>query len=196
MKNYTGEDFINKIYKDLHNSNVVMHTASKSDNKNEKVEKYFDRLERITKKSFDENRFSSVNDINVLKKFYYDKYVIKKEDIPESYFKMNEQIALERGYGHLTYTDNLKEEECSRIIKEQEESLARWIDYFASEDTNMYPTWFKYYVFQGMLNLGIYDKEKFEYTRRSKHTIYPFTDINREAISCLYDQLIKFFNKE
>lgn len=196
MRKYTGEDFINKIYQDLHNSNVVMHTAQKSDNKNEKIEKYFDRLDRITKKVYDENRTSSVNDINVLKKFYYDKYVIKKENIPDSYFKRNEEIALERGYGHLTYTDILKEEECSRIIKEQEESLGRWIDYLASDDTNMYPTWFKYYVFQGMLNLGIYDKEKNEYTRRTKSTVHPFIDVNREALSVVYDELLKFLNKE
>ena len=109
---------------------------------------------------------------------------------------MNERIALERGYGHLTYTDRLKEEEIKKIIKEQEESLDRWIDYFSREDTNMYPTWFKYYAFQGMLNLGIYDKEKNEYTRRTKSTVHPFIDINREALSVVYDELIKFLNKE
>ena len=196
MKKYTGEEFINKIYKDLHNSNVVMHTSSKSDNKNEKVEKYFDRLERITKNVYDGNRRTRENDINLLKKLYYDKYVIKKDDIPDSYFKMNERIALERGYGHLTYTDRLKEEEISKIIKEQEESLDRWIDYFSSMDTNMYPTWFKYYAFQGMLNLGIYDKEKNEYTRRTKSTVHPFIDVNREALSVVYDELLKFLNKE
>ena len=173
-----------------------MHTANKNDNKNEKIEKYFDRLDVITRKAYDENRRTKVNDINLLKKLYYDKYVIKKDDIPDSYFKMNERIALERGYGHLTYTDILKEEEIKKIIKEQEESLDRWIDYFASEDTNMYPTWFKYYAFQGMLNLGIYDKEKNEYTRRTKSTVHPFIDVNREALSVVYDELLKFLYKE
>lgn len=29
MKKYIGEEFLNKIYKDLHNSEIVMHGAQK-----------------------------------------------------------------------------------------------------------------------------------------------------------------------
>ena len=44
------------------------------------------------------------------------------------------------------------------IINEQKASLDMWLDYLISKDTDMYPTWFKYYVFQGMLKLGYFDK--------------------------------------
>ena len=40
----SGNDFLNKIYKDLHLSDEVMHTASPSDTKNEKINKYMERL--------------------------------------------------------------------------------------------------------------------------------------------------------
>lgn len=47
MTNYKGETFLNRLYKDLHMSDEVMHTANINDNKNEKVRKYLDRLEHI-----------------------------------------------------------------------------------------------------------------------------------------------------
>ncbi len=40
MNNYQGEKFLDKIYKDLHLSEIVMHTANKSDDKYQKIEKY------------------------------------------------------------------------------------------------------------------------------------------------------------
>lgn len=196
MKKYIGEEFLNKIYKDLHNSEIVMHSAQKSDNKNEKVERYLDRIENVTNRAFDINRKSSKNNIEYLKKLYYKKYVIKEEDIPESYFILQEKLAKERGMGNLHYTEDLKQKEKEIIIKEQEENLNTWIEYLASRDTEMYPTWFKYYVFQGMLKLGNYDKENGEYTKRTKHTIKPFIEINREALAMVYDSLYNFLQKE
>ena len=196
MKKYLGEEFLNKIYKDLHNSEMVMHSAQKSDNKNEKVERYLYRLESVTNKAFDINRKSYKNDIDYLKELYYKKYVIKKEDVPESYFDLQEKILKERGMGNLYYTEKLKQDEIEIIIKEQKETLDSWIEYLASSDTEMYPTWFKYYSFQGMLKLGSYDKAKGEYNKRTKHTIKPFIEINREALAMVYDSLCNFLQKE
>ena len=71
-----------------------------------------------------------------------------------------------------------------------------WLDYLFSKDTDMYPTWFKYYVFQGMLKLGYFDKEKNRYTKRTESTVKPFIELNREALSIIYSELIKVLNKE
>ena len=60
----------------------------------------------------------------------------------------------------------------------------------------MYPTWFKYYVFQGMLKLGFFDKEKNSYTKRTESTVKPFIELNREALSLIYSELVKVLNKE
>lgn len=190
MKNYEGETFLDKVYKELHLSEIAMHTADRSDNKYQKIEKYMDRLENVSKRVIEHDK------VNLLKKYYYEKYIIKEENVPESYFKAQEKIALDRGYGHLTYDDRTKKEEIKQLINEQKQSLDNWLDYLMSEDTNMYPTWYKYYVFQGMLKLGYFDKAKNNYTKRTSSTVKPFVELNREALALIYSELIKVLNKE
>ena len=167
-----------------------MHTANKSDDKYQKIKKYMQRLEDVTKKACEHDK------INLIKKYYYKKYVIKEQNVPESYFKKQEKIALDRGYGHVKYDEKTKKQEIEHIINEQKTSLDMWLDYLFSKDTDMYPTWFKYYVFQGMLKLGFFDKEKNSYTKRSESTVKPFIELNREALSIIYSELIKVLNKE
>lgn len=190
MNNYQGEKFLDKVYKDLHLSEIVMHTANKSDDKYRKIEKYMQRLEDVTKRASEHNK------ISLIKMYYYKKYVIKEENVPESYFRKQEKIALDRGYGHVKYDEKTKKQEIEHIINEQKASLDMWLDYFFSKDTDMYPTWFKYYVFQGMLKLGFFDKEKNSYTKRTESTVKPFIELNREALSLIYSELIKVLNKE
>ena len=190
MDNYQGEKFLDKVYKDLHLSEIVMHTANKSDDKYQKIEKYMQRLEDVTKKACEHNK------INLIKEYYYKKYVIKEQNVPESYFKKQEKISLDRGYGHVKYDEKTKKQEIEHIINEQKKSLDMWLDYLFSKDTDMYPTWFKYYVFQGMLKLGYFDKEKNRYTKRTESTVKPFIELNREALSIIYSELIKVLNKE
>ena len=190
MNNYQGEKFLDKVYKDLHLSEIVMHTANKSDDKYQKIEKYMQRLEDVTKRVSERDR------ISLIKMYYYKKYVIKEQNVPESYFKSQEKIALDRGYGHVKYDEKTKKQEIEHIINEQKASLDMWLDYLFSEDTNMYPTWFKYYVFQGMLKLGYFDKEKNSYTKRTESTVKPFIELNREALSLIYSELVKVLNKE
>ncbi len=190
MNNYQGEKFLDKIYKDLHLSEIVMHTANKSDDKYQKIEKYMKRLEDVTKRASEHDK------INLIKMYYYKKYVIKEQNVPESYFKSQEKIALDRGYGHVKYDEKTKKQEIEHIINEQKASLDTWLDYLFSKDTDMYPTWFKYYVFQGMLKLGFFDKEKNSYTKRTESTVNPFIELNREALSLIYSELVKVLNKE
>ena len=190
MNNYQGEKFLDKVYKDLHLSEIVMHTANKSDDKYQKIEKYMKRLEDVTKRVSERDR------ISLIKMYYYKKYVIKEQNVPESYFRKQEKIALDRGYGHVKYDEKTKKQEIEHIINEQKASLDTWLDYFFSKDTDMYPTWFKYYVFQGMLKLGFFDKEKNSYTKRTESTVKPFIELNREALSLIYSELVKVLNKE
>ena len=46
-----------------------------------------------------------------IKDVYHNKYVIKEENFPESYFTNNERRLREEGYGDYYYIDELKEEE-------------------------------------------------------------------------------------
>ena len=42
--------------------------------------------------------------------------------------------------------------------------------------------WEKYWVFQGIQQLGKFDKEKGKFSKRDKHTVYPFPPVDREAV--------------
>lgn len=189
MKKYAGEEFLNRLYKDLVHSDEVKHTA-KGANKNEDLAIYLERLESITNETRDKDR------LGLLKHFYYKKYIIKEEEVPESHFEMLKKIALERGYGHINYDEYTKNQEINSIISEQKGSLDRWLNYFISEETNCYPMWFKYYVFQNIVKIGYFDKSKNQFTKRTQETTKPFIEINREAIAMLYDELCKHLDKQ
>ena len=184
MENYSGEKFLNKLYSDLHMNNEVMHTASKSDNKDEKVKKYLNRLEKVENLALS----SKHNGLELLKELYYKKYVIKEEDIPNSYFELQKEIALERGFGHIEIDENMKKEMSKSLIEDQKKSLDIWLDYLINEDS-IYPEWFKYYAFQGMLKLGSYDKTKESFNKRTTTTTNIFVELNREALSMTYDNI-------
>ena len=176
----TWIDIITKLYRDLHTSPRVMHTANESDKKRDRVLNYFERLERV------HNKVANSKDKlaeKMLKNFYYDLYVIKEENIPDSYFENEKRIMRERGYGNIEITPERKEILVKQIIEDQRESLDKWIEYFLyDEESKHYEMWEKYWVFQGLQNLGKYDKEKGKFSKRDKHTVYPFPPVDREAV--------------
>ena len=73
MKYNNGEDFLNKLYREMHMSNEVIHKAGPSDTPEEKIRKYISRLEHVHELSR-----KSEHSLELLKKFYYDKYLIKE----------------------------------------------------------------------------------------------------------------------
>ncbi len=110
-------------------------------------------------------------------------YVIKPEEIPDSYFEHEKQIMRERGYGDIEITPERKEILVNQIIDDQKESLDKWIEYFLyDEESKHYEMWEKYWVFQGLQGLGKFDKEKGKFSKRNKHTVYPFPPVDREAV--------------
>ena len=76
----SGEEFLNELYKDLHISDIVMHTADKSDSPTTKIYKYLARLDRVVNKAH-----LKEHDWNLFKSLCHSKYVIKEEDIKEDY---------------------------------------------------------------------------------------------------------------
>lgn len=182
MKYQNGEDFLNHLNKNMHNEDIVMHTASKSDTPEEKIKKYMERLEKSHNKAKDNK-----HKMNILKQFYYNKYIIKT--LPESYINLQKKIAHEEGYGNINITEEVKQEMLFQVQEEQKNSLNRWIEYFCSDDA-MYPMWFKNYAFKGMLKLGVFDKEKKEFLKRTKNTVAPYIDLNREVLAQVYDVLM------
>ena len=173
-------DLITKLYTDLHMSDRVMHTSKESDKKRDRVLNYFQRLERVHDKVA---RSKNKSAEKLLKNFYYDMYVIKPEEIPDSYFEHEKKIMRERGYGDIEITPERKEILVNQIIEDQQKSLEPWIDYFLyDEESKSYEMWEKYWVFQGLQKLGKYDKETGKFSKRDKHTVYPFPPVDREAV--------------
>ncbi|MFB6212694.1 MAG: hypothetical protein ABEI53_02695, partial [Candidatus Magasanikbacteria bacterium] len=89
-----------------------------------------------------------------------------------------------------------KQELAETIIDDQKESLDRWFDYFTSEDSNSFPMWAKYWAFTGMTKLGTYDKEEGSFDTRSKGTVAPFPDLNREALARAVDYMVGKYSEE
>ena len=173
-------DIISKMYKDLHNSERVLHVSKESDKKRERLLNYFNRLEKIHKRVSESKNKS---DEKLLKVFYYDLYVIKPEDIPESYFQNQVKLARERGYGNIELTNEDKKRMTDQVIEDQKHSLDKWIEYFLyDEESKSYEMWEKYWVFQGLQNLGKYDKKTYKFSKRDKTTVYPFPPVEREFI--------------
>ena len=173
-------DIISKMYKDLHNSERVMHISKEYDKKRERLLNYFNKLEKIHKRVSESKNKS---DEKLLKGFYYDLYVIKPEDIPESYFQNQVKLARERGYGNIELTNEDKKRMTDQVIEDQKHSLDKWIEYFLyDEESKSYEMWEKYWVFQGLQNLGKYDKKTYKFSKRDKTTVYPFPPVEREFI--------------
>ena len=173
-------DIITKLYRDLHMSDRVMHRSKESDKKRDRILNYFDRLEEIHQKISKSKR---EGDLKLLKKFYYNLYVIKPEDIPNSYFEHEKQIMRERGYGNIEITPERRQTLINQIIEDQKESLDKWIEYFLfDEESKSYEIWEKYWLFQGLQQLGKFNKETGKFSKRDKHTVYPFPPVEREAV--------------
>ena len=94
---------IDRIYNELYTKYEVIHYADNKYNKIENISTFLGRIGKIHKRARENSKL-----IQQLKNYYYYKYVIKPEDIPESYYHHQQQLAFERGYGRIEITDSLK----------------------------------------------------------------------------------------
>ena len=194
-------EFLKKKY-ELHKAPEVEMAAKAKERKTgekvsqkpaERIQNYLDRLKNIInppklggRPDFDRQQ----RNLEMLKTALHNQYVINPEEIPESYFETQKRIAREQGRGDIEITAELKQQRTEVIITDQQSSLDNWIDYLASSDAT-YPDWLKYYAIRSILNLGDYDKEKKSFTKRSKDTVKPFPDLNREALAYVLDAIEK-----
>jgi len=151
------------------------------------IQNYLDRFKEIIERKEPAKRERG---IEALKQILHDKFVIKPEEIPEAYFDNQKRIAREQGHGDVEITQDMRKQLTEVIITDQTNSLDNWIDYLSSDDAT-YPDWLKYYAFRSVLGLGEYDKEKKQFTKRSRGTVKPFPDINREALAYVLDAIEK-----
>ncbi len=192
-------DFLKKKY-DLHNSEEVKKAAERTErrtgkkvpqNPSEQIQNYLDRLKEIID---NKDPLKRERGMHALKRVLHDKFVIKPEEVPESYFENQKRIAREQGHGYIEISKEAREQLTEVIIADQRSTLDNWIDYLSSSDAT-YPDWLKYYAFRSVVGMGEYDKEKKAFAKRSKATTKPFPDINREALAYVLDAISQKYGK-
>jgi len=191
MKNL-GEQFLHKKNPSLHVSEFVEHEKERKERAGEEIsqkpaEKIADWLEVIEKTHMGHRDDPRV--LERIKKSYHKEFVTKSEDIPEDYFANRRRIASERGEDYVEITKDV-------MIDDQKSTLDNWINYFASSDSDVFPTWTKYWAFTSMVKLSTFDKEKHVFANRDKDTVAPFPDLNREALAYVLDAIVQKANKE
>lgn len=113
------------------------------------------------------------------------------EDIPEAYWKQQEQILRDNGQGRELSRDE-KEYLTEDIINKQRESINAWSNYLGDKDCP-YPTWFKVYAFDGVSKMGLINKETKEFEKRDKTTVASFPNLNPEVLAKVYRNINEFY---
>ena len=152
-----------------------------------RIQNYLDRFKEITGRK---DPLERERGLDALKRLLYRTYVIKPQEIPESYFENQRRLARELGHGDIEITPEMRQQHAEILVTDQKTSLDTWIDYLASPGAP-YPDWLKYYAIRSVLGMGEYDKEKQQFTKRSKGTVKPFPDLNREALAYVLDAIEK-----
>lgn len=193
-------EFLKEKY-GLHKSEEVEHAAERTrirtgekvpQDPAERIQNYLDRFSEILDREDPDKRERG---LEALKTVLHNTFVIKPEDIPEGYYENQRRIAREQGHGDVEITEDQREQLAEVIVADQESSLDKWLDYLSSPDAT-YPDWLKYYAVRSVVSLGEFDKEKKQFTKRSKGTTKPFPDLNREALAYVFDAIEKKHRKE
>lgn len=156
----------------------------------DRIQNYLNRFREIIDREDPQQRERGME---AIKRLLHSKYIIKPDEIPESYWENQRRIIRERGQeADLEHVDweELKRQNTEAIVADQTSSMDKWIDYLSSPDAP-YPDALKYWTLRSVLSMGEYDKEKKQYPQRSKGTTKPFPDLNREALAYVIDAVDK-----
>ncbi|MFY9462132.1 MAG: hypothetical protein WAP51_02940 [Candidatus Sungiibacteriota bacterium] len=157
-------------------------------NPDARIQNYLDRLERLAldpekkqgRKMFgDEPRPRA---LMLLREMIMNRYVRPhKEKMAEGAARVEERAAREMGI-EARYGEQELEQRGEIAVEDLEKSLDQWISYL-SDANEPYPVWFRYYAFRNVLDLGDYDKDKGEFTKRSPRSVRLFPEIDRGALA-------------
>ncbi|MEK7076984.1 MAG: hypothetical protein AAB967_02015, partial [Patescibacteria group bacterium] len=110
-----------------------------------------------------------------------------KEKMAEGAARVEERAAREIGI-EARYGEQELEQRGEIAVEDLEKSLDQWISYL-SDANEPYPVWFRYYAFRNILDLGDYDKDKGEFTKRSPGSVRLFPEIDRGALAWVRDRI-------
>ena len=118
--------------------------------------------------------------------------VMDYEDIPDAYWKQQEQILRDNGQGR-KLSEYEKKILAEDLIDKQRESITSWADYLGDKNCP-YPLWFKVYAFDGISKMSnALNLDDADYNRRDNTTALSFPKLNAEILAKVYRQINDFY---
>lgn len=166
----TGPEFLKQRYPRLSDSPEVAKAAKRTASRTgtavsrdpeARIQNYLDRFKEIIERDDPEKK---ENGLTALKKILVNKYVVRVEDVPDSYWQAQLRVVRQRGesgdWQSLPEKEQLelKRKHLAQSKEDQQGSLEEWVDYLASGKSSYLPDYLKYWAFQGMLRLERYEK--------------------------------------
>ena len=210
----SGEQFLHKKDPKLHTTSPIEHEQARrkrigeevSQKPADKIANWLGVIERTHMGHKDDSRVSER-----IKEYYHREHVIKPENIPQSYWNLQGEIAVNEGRKQdlinsgvlieettvpdpngidikkrsYIFPEEIKEQAVHTVISNQQQSLDRWVDYLTSDDAP-YPMWAKYWAFRSVVKMGKLEKTedgKARFATREKNTVASFPVLNQRALA-------------
>ena len=194
LQNEIGSKVLSLVNFESKHKDIVESSFNKARNKKEKLPgknnerrnfAYLSRLDRMIEKHGDkvEQKLWEASAENL---------VMEYEDIPEAYWKQQEQILRDNGQSR-----NLSEYEkkilAEDLIDKQRQSITSWTNYLGDKNCP-YPLWFKVYAFDGISKMSnTLNLDDADYNRRDNTTALSFPKLNAEILAKVYRQINDFY---
>ena len=193
LQNEIGSKVLTLVGFESRNKDIVNSSFEKARKQNEKLPgknnerrnfAYLSRLDNMVEKHGDalEQKLWAASAENL---------VMDYEDIPDAYWKQQEQILRDNGQGR-ELSRGEKENLAEDLIEKQRESINTWSNYLGDKDCP-YPLWFKIYAFDGVSKMGLINKETKEFEKRDKSTVASFPILNPEVLAKVYRNINEFY---
>ena len=194
LQNEIGSKVLSLVNFESKHKDIVESSFNKARNKKEKLPgknnerrnfAYLSRLDRMIEKHGDkvEQKLWAASAENV---------VMDYEDIPDSYWKQQEQILRDNGQGR-ELSRSEKEILADDLIEKQRESITSWTNYLGDKNCP-YPLWFKVYAFDGISKMSnALNLDDANYDRRDHTTALSFPKLNAEILAKVYRQINNFY---
>ena len=194
LQNEIGSKVLSLVNFESKHKDIVESSFNKARNKKEKLPgknnerrnfAYLSRLDRMIEKHGDkvEQKLWAASAENV---------VMDYEDIPDAYWKQQEQILRDNGQGR-ELSRYEKEILAEDLIDKQRQSITSWTNYLGDKNCP-YPLWFKVYAFDGISKMSnTLNLDDADYNRRDNTTALSFPKLNAEILAKVYRQINDFY---
>ena len=194
LQNEIGSKVLSLVNFESKHKDIVESSFSKARQNKEKLPgknnerrnfAYLSRLDRMIEKHGDkvEQKLWEASAENL---------VMDYEDIPDAYWKQQEQILRDNGQGR-KLSEYEKKILAEDLIDKQRQSITSWANYLGDKNCP-YPLWFKVYAFDGISKMSnALNLDEADYNRRDNTTALSFPKLNAEILAKVYRQINDFY---